>query len=210
MSPKTFSFKELRVPRLVVTLAMRRGRAYVSPRFEPPGGLKMSSRLTAMDVNNQEFRTKMRGYDPDEVRLYLKSVAEEIERLNLENGEFREQLGQLRTEAEEFRTRETTLQQTLVTAQRMSAELKDRSEAEAELVLKQARLKAERALQESQDQLARIEAEISRCKLERDLFEKRLRVTLEEHLAVLDQRQTEVERFDNVRMLHPRSGSEVG
>ena len=170
----------------------------------------MSNRLTAMDVNNQEFRTKMRGYEPDEVRLYLKSVAEEIERLNLENGELREQVGTLKTEAEEFRTRETTLQQTLVTAQKMSAELKDRSKAEAELVMKQARLKAERALQESQDQLARIEAEISRCKLERDLFEKRLRMTLEEHLVLLDQRTEELERFDNVRMLHPHAGSEVG
>ena len=170
----------------------------------------MSNRLTAMDVNNQEFRTKMRGYEPDEVRLYLKSVAEEIERLNLENGGLREQVGTLKSETEEFRTRETTLQQTLVTAQRMSTELKDRSQAEAELVMKQARLKAERALQESQDQLARIEAEISRCKLERDLFEKRLRMTLEEHLGLLDQRTEELERFDNVRMLHPRAGYEVG
>ena len=44
----------------------------------------MSTRLTAMDVAKQDFTRKMRGFDPDEVTLFLKAVAEEIERLNLD------------------------------------------------------------------------------------------------------------------------------
>ena len=37
----------------------------------------MSSRFTAMDVEKQEFTRKVRGYDPDEVRIFLSAVAEE-------------------------------------------------------------------------------------------------------------------------------------
>jgi cell division initiation protein len=110
----------------------------------------------------------------------------------------------------EHRTREQTLQETLVTAQKMAEEFKERSKAQADQLMRETRVKAERALGESQDQLARLEAEISRCKLERDLFEKRLRSTIEEHLDLLDQRKGE--RSATPPNVHPirRAGLDVG
>jgi cell division initiation protein len=168
------------------------------------------SRLTAMDVEQQEFPRKMRGYDPQDVRLFLRSVAEEIERLHLENGQLREQVGAARTALDEFRRREQMLQQTLVTAQSMSGEMKEKARAEAELVVRRARLGAERMLQQAQDQLARLESEISRCKLERELFERRLRGTIEEHLALLEQRRSDGRELDNLHVLPRRTGSEAG
>lgn len=170
----------------------------------------MSSRLTAMDVEKQRFRSKLRGYDPEEVGYYLKSVAEEIERLNLENGELREEVGRLTAQQEELRSREQMLQKTLVTAQSMASDMKERSQAQAELLIRDARLKSERMLQMAQDQLARLETEISRCKIERDLFERRLRGVIEEHTALLEQRQEESRELDNVHILHRRTGSEAG
>jgi hypothetical protein len=65
-------------------------------------------------------------------------------------------------------------------------------------------------LQEAQDQLASLEAEIGRCKIERDLFEKRLRCALEEHMSLLEGRGEKDGEFDNLRVLHRRAGSEVG
>ena len=170
----------------------------------------MSDRLTAMDIEKQVFKTRMRGYDPEEVGYYLKSVAEEVERLNLENGKLKEDLGRLRGEHEELRSREEVLQKTLVTAQRMSDELKERSEAQADLIIREARMKSERMLQEAQDQLAKLEAEISRCRIERDLFEKRLRSMIDEHVTLLEQRGEEESGMDNVRVLPRRTGSEAG
>jgi cell division initiation protein len=170
----------------------------------------MPSRLTAMDIESQEFSRKVRGADKHEVRLFLKSVAEEVERLTLQNGELREEIGRLRLEAEEIRSRERTLQETLITAQRMTSELKERSRAEAALVIREARMRAERTLQESQDQLARIDSEQSRSKLERDLFEKRLRSMIEEHLSLLNRRQEERHDLDNVHLLHRSTGSDAG
>lgn len=170
----------------------------------------MSSRLTAMDVEKQRFRQKLRGYDPEEVRYYLKSVAEELERLNLENGELREGIGRLSAQQEELRAREQMLQKTLVTAQSMTSDLKERSQAQADLLIRDARLKSERMLQNAQDQLARLETEISRCKIERDLFERRLRGVIDEHTILLEQRKAEEPEPDNVRVLHRHAGSEAG
>ena len=81
----------------------------------------MGSRVTALEIEEQEFGRRLRGYDVQEVKLYLQSVAEEIERLNLENGNMREQAGQIRDELERARSREVSLQQTLITAQRVTS-----------------------------------------------------------------------------------------
>lgn len=171
----------------------------------------MSSRITAMDVENQEFSRKMRGYEPEEVRLYLKSVGAEVERLNLENSELHEKMGKLSKENEEHRKREQTLQQTLITAQKMAEDLDRKARGEADLLMQQARHQSERVLQESQDQLARLEAEISRCKLEKELFEKRLRHTVDEHLTLLDQRSDDQANGEShLRVLRTAAKSDVG
>ena len=168
------------------------------------------SRLTAMDIEKQDFRSKLRGYDPEEVRLFLRSISDEVERLNLENGLLREEIGRSKQTVEEFRDREQTLQLTLVTAQNMSGEMKEKAKIEADLVVARARLSAERMLQQAQDQLARLETEVGRCKLERDLFERRLRSTIDEHLTLLDQRQNGARELDNVHVLPRRTGLDAG
>ena len=175
----------------------------------------MSDRITAMEVERQKFSRKVRGFDPEEVTLYLRSVAEEIERLNLYNAKLLEENGRLRNEVKANAAREHTLQQTLVTAKKMSEELKERSQIQADQLMHEARIRAERTLQETQDQLARLEAEISRAKLDRDLFEKRLEATIEEHLKMLEQRRALREAApDNVHPIRPAghdiAGRDIG
>lgn len=170
----------------------------------------MSVRLTARDVEGQDFTRKMRGFDVEEVRLFLKAVSEEIERVTLENGSLVEANAALKIRVDDFKERERTLQETLVTAQRMSADMKDRSKAEAGLLVKEARVKAERILQQAQDQLHALEDEIGRIRLEKAAFENRLRSMIEEHLSLLDLRKQENSDFENLRFLRRRSTTDVG
>jgi cell division initiation protein len=170
----------------------------------------MTTRLTAMDIEKQAFTRKMRGYDADEVQLFLRAVAEEIERLNLQNQTLSEESGTLRQRIEDFKERERTLQETLVTAQMMSADLKERAKSEADLLIKEARFKAERVLEQAQDQLKSLENEIGRLRLEKDAFENRLRAAIEEHLSLLDLRKQEKADIDNLRFLRRRSTTDVG
>jgi cell division initiation protein len=170
----------------------------------------MSTRLTAMDIEKQTFTRRVRGYDADEVQLFLRAIAEDIERINLENASLREEAGTLRQRLDDFKDRERALQETLVTAQLMSADLKDRSKAEAELLIKEARFKAERLLGQAQEQLQALENEIGRLRLEKDAFENRLRAAIEEHLSLLDLRKQEKIDIDNLRFLRRRSTTDVG
>jgi cell division initiation protein len=170
----------------------------------------MTTRLTAMDIEKRSFTRKMRGFDPEEVELFLRSVADEVEALNLENGALHEENGTLRQRLDDLKDRERTLQETLVTAQMMSTDLKHRSKAEADLLVKEARFKAERLLEQAQDQLHALENEIGRLRLERDAFESRLRATIDEHLALLELRKQEKADADSLRFLRRRSTTDVG
>jgi cell division initiation protein len=207
---KALKEKGMRLPGLVIAFARRRGRHYVCPRSSAHGGSSMSSRLTAMDIENQDFSRKMRGYDPEEVDLFLKSVSENVERLTLENGEMLEELGHLRKQLEELRAHERTLQETLVSAQRMGEEMKDRAGREGELVVQEARHRADRMHAEAQNSLMRLEADISRAKLDRETFERQLRSVIEQHLTLLDLRRDARSKVDNLRVLPNRLGSETG
>ena len=169
----------------------------------------MLDRISPMEIENQEFRRSLRGFDPEDVRLYLKSVAEQIQHLNLENDDLRDQVKLLRRDVDENRSREKALQETLISAQRMSEELKEQSRTEAQLVVREARTKAERLLQQSQDQLVRLEDEIGRCKLQRDAFENDLRGMIRQHNDLLDMRR-KGEDSGRLRLLSHVTGSNAG
>ena len=170
----------------------------------------MASRLTAMEIEKQEFRRKLRGWDPEEVQLYLKSVAAEVERLNLENAELHEELGLLRARLEEGREKQERLQETLVSAQQMSEEIKDRARTEAELLVREARMRGEEIVKHAHDTLSQIEMDISRSKLERETLEQRLRGVIDQHLAMLEMRAQARADKDNLRVMPKRVDTEVG
>jgi cell division initiation protein len=163
-----------------------------------------------MEVESQEFPRRVRGYDPDDVRMYLRAVAAEVEKLNLENATLREEVGKLQAQAQAHGDRERALRETLVTAKEMASTLEQKSREESNLMVKEARLKSERMLERAQDQLTLIETEISRAKLERDFFENRLRSVIEEHGALLDLRKRERSEKDNLRFLRRRTTPAAG
>jgi cell division initiation protein len=170
----------------------------------------MSDRLTAMDVESQEFKAAMRGYDRVEVRMYLESVASELQGLRLANAQQLEEVGRLKTEVDELRGRERMLQETLVSAQRMTEEMKARARAEGELLIQQARLNADQLLKGAEDELIRLESVIRRSKVERDTLDKRLHAVIDEHLRLLELRADRDDDLDNLRVLPRRANADAG
>jgi cell division initiation protein len=142
--------------------------------------------------------------------MYLQSVAEQFQHLNLENQELRQSVANLGEKLDEIQGREEMLQKTLVSAQAMSDDMKESARREADLVVRESRVKGERLLEQAQDQLSRIEAEIGRTRLERNSFDSRLRAILEEHISMLDLREEERTDHENLRFLPRRSESEAG
>ncbi len=142
--------------------------------------------LSPLEVTQREFGRKFRGLDPEEVQTFLEQVAEEMTRLLHETSDRAAQTQRLEAELRVHQEREDSLRNTLITAQKMTEEIKANAKREADLMLKEAELKAERLLEQAHRKLAQVQAEIAELQRQRELFASKLRGLLKSHLELLD------------------------
>ena len=102
--------------------------------------------LTALDIQQQRFRTKVRGLDPKEVQAFLEQAAAAFEDLQRENHRLTDEDRQLRGEIEEHRKREGTFKRALMQSQKVLDQMTDNAEKQADLIVAEAENKAEKLL----------------------------------------------------------------
>ncbi len=111
--------------------------------------------LTPLDVRNKrgDFKKLMRGYDPQEVDVFLELVAERLEGLVRENLQLKERTQALQEQVTSQLGREKAVQDALVTAQELREDMKAQAEREAEHVLREAEAEARRLIAEAEAQV---------------------------------------------------------
>ena len=142
--------------------------------------------ITTLDITQKQFRKVLRGFDPEEVEAFLALVAVEFEALVRENMALREESTRKAEEIAEHRSRERALQETLVTAQRASEEIRDAARKEAEITISDAELQAERIVQGAHARFLRIVDDINELKRQRVQFEASVRTLVESHVKLLE------------------------
>ncbi len=151
--------------------------------------------LTPLEIQKQTFGKSMRGFDVDEVRAYLHLVAEEIERLLKDLDRVHRDNVMLREEVAEQSQREQILKDTLLSAQRVSEELKLNARKEGELIIKDAELMSERIVDQAMQRVADMERKIQDLKITRIEIRNKLTSTLDtfEQMVALDAEQEATE-----------------
>jgi cell division initiation protein len=151
----------------------------------------MMQGLTPLDIQKQTFARVFKGYSADEVRGYLHLIAEEIEHLLREVDRLGRDNASLREDLEEHSARERILKDTLLSAQRVSEEVKANARREAELIVKDAELLSERLISQAMTRVGDLEKAIIDLKIERRAARNKLQATLEtmQHLVELDAEQ---------------------
>ena len=131
-------------------------------------------RLSAADIRQQQFAVKLlRGFDPQEVDAFLEEIADDFEELTKENNLLKDQLVALEERNKGIEVRERTLQETLVTTQKIAEEFKENARVQAELLVREGQLRADKLMQDSRDEHVRLSAEIGSLKrLRRQLVEE--------------------------------------
>jgi DivIVA domain-containing protein len=119
--------------------------------------------LTPLDVRNKrgDFKKLMRGYDPHEVDVFLELAAERLEALVRENMHLKQQTQTLQERVTTQSDREQAVQDALVTAQELRADIRAQSQREAGHVMKEAEAEARRITTEAEAEVRRmiVEAE---------------------------------------------------
>lgn len=143
-------------------------------------------RLTPLDIQQKQFKQRFRGEDPHEVRQFLQICADEMEELVRETIELREDVRARDAMLAELREREKSLQDALVSAQKVAAELKEQARKEAEIVIADAELQAERIIQDAHSRRSRLLEEVAELRREKAAFSARIRSAVEAQLKLLE------------------------
>lgn len=143
-------------------------------------------KISPLDIQQQQFKGKLfGGLNPDDVDSFLQAVAQEMERLNRENAIFREQTQKMTAESEVLAQREKDLRETLLAAQRITEEMKTNAQKEADLIVAEAEVRAERILADAENKLVQLKNDVQELRRQKIQFESSFRSLLESHNKML-------------------------
>jgi cell division initiation protein len=143
-------------------------------------------RISVLDIRNHSFPRRWSGYDREEVDAFLRMIAEDYEAALRDAQAQREQVHKLETRVEDLVSNEEILQQTLTTAQKLADDLKRTAMKEAEVLVGEAEVKAEKVLEAAHRRAARLAEDIREMKLLRTRLAAAVRAAIQVHLDLLD------------------------
>ena len=118
-------------------------------------------------------------------------ISGDYESLLREAESLREKVRMLENRVERLSSNEKILQETLITAQALSEDLKKTALKESELMISEAEVKAEKVLDAAHRRVAKLSEDIREMKALRARVGSAVRTTVETHLALLESLATE-------------------
>ena len=142
-------------------------------------------KYSPLDIKNQEFNKSVRGYNTDEVRIYLESIADFIADLTNENEKIQVEIADSKKQLEEYKKIERELQNTLLNAQESSSKSVETAKRQTELILKESEIKAAQILEKAKEEANFIRNSVLNLKEERVLFISKLKAMVESQKKIL-------------------------
>lgn len=158
-------------------------------------------KLTPQEILTQKFNLKGKGYDKDEVAAFLGQVAEMLESDSLEKDELKKEVDRLKKFLAKFEKREDILRDTLIAAQKFSEEIKTNARREAELVIKEAEIKAEDIIGSAMNRQRELREEVRNLKFKRQEIESDLLNMLNSLKELIESYRKDDVEFDKVEYL---------
>ncbi len=129
-------------------------------------------RVTPLDIRRQRFRKGMRGYDPGEVDAFLEMLADAWEDVAENTLIEAKELEVLRARASDFDRMEGAVREVLVAQQRSADVAREEANREADLIIRDAELKAQKMLDEARNRVQILTEAI------RELQDRRMEILL--------------------------------
>ncbi|MFC2172250.1 DivIVA domain-containing protein [Acidobacteriota bacterium] len=155
-------------------------------------------KITPLDIQKHEFSVVRKGYDAEEVRNFLQLVSEELEQALKDNMALRDEFNVLTEECDEHKGREKILKNTLLTAQKMSQDVKENATKEASLIIKEAELRADRIVSQAQVRATKIESSITELKIQRNQMRLKIKAGVDQLHELLRMQEAEDEQDEKI------------
>ncbi len=143
-------------------------------------------RLTPIEIRRHQFKSRLRGFDRAEVEAFLDTVVADFEEVVRENAQLQRESERLARELDTYQSREKTIQETLTTAQGIVEQIKRTASKEAESIVVEAELRAEKLLRDTRDRRAELSHEVTELRHLRTRLDTDLRKTLDTYTRMIE------------------------
>jgi len=171
-----------------------------------------SLKVTPLDLRQMKLSTAMRGYDKAEVTQLLLEAADGYEQALRDNDKLRTDLIRMEAALTQHRELEGSLKTTLMSAQRVSDDMRDNANSEAARIIREAEGKAELLLQRAQARVEDVQREIDALTVKRREAETGVETiisVLHNTLDFIRQQEQRERAFDKVVPHRPRMEAAV-
>ena len=143
-------------------------------------------KLSPQNIRQQKFRRSLWGVDGVEVDAFLEEMAHDVQHLLNEIEVLRQEVVRKDEAMSEYREREQTLKDTMITATRITEDIKQNARKEAELIIAKAESQAEQIVHNAHNRLVQTVEDIDELKRQRTQFEVSLRAAIDAHSRLID------------------------
>ena len=154
--------------------------------------------LTPMDIHNKDFKRSFRGYNEDEIDDFLDQVVNDYEKLFRENDRLKEELERAHKDNEQYKQLEKNLKDPLLVAQKTAEEVTSSSRKNAEEMREntvkecqnmrhETEMAVKKQMEDATAKVRSIVAEYDRLVREKNQFLRKVKVTMESELAVINE-----------------------
>jgi cell division initiation protein len=148
--------------------------------------LEADLKLSPIEIRQQEFQKKMRGYDPDEVQSFLEKLSDDLDELQKENERLKSELENVNEQLAEYKKIEKNLQDTLLKAQDSSAKSLEATKKQTGLMIKEAELKASQIIEKSRENADELRNAVVNLREEKDLILAKLKAIVNSQANLLE------------------------
>ncbi|SRR5512143_312931 len=142
-------------------------------------------KVTPIDIQQKRFHVGFRGYDQTEVEMFLDLVRDEMETLVREVMELREFRQTYDERVRELTAKEEMVKNTLLMTQKLAEDLKENARKEGSLIIKDAEVRSQQIVGDSQQEKVALEADILNLKRHKHHFLQDLKKVIQMHLEMV-------------------------
>jgi len=143
-------------------------------------------KITPIEIQQQQFKVRFRGFDVREVDRFLEQMTDTFELLQQENENAQNEIRRIKLESQGYKEREETFKRAMLNSQKVLDEMKENARKSAELIVANAELKAEKILNRAHKRLAQLHEDIAELKRQRMQIEVQIRSIIEAHTKLLE------------------------
>ncbi len=142
--------------------------------------------ITPLDIDNKRFAKQMvNGYNVEEVDDFLDELTADYSKNYKEVNELRAKVEELNNSLVQYKTIESTLQNTLVMAQSTAEEVKNVAKQKADQIVDEAKVNAQKQVDELNNEIIMKQKELDDVKKQFDIYKAKMESLLISQLELL-------------------------